>query len=120
MSLRGTIQAFLAKRCPRCRHGAIYQSAFVLHKQCPECGLVYEREPGYFVGSLYISYAFAIVILGLFTLIGHLIFPEIDLGWIVLGAIVAFLPFVPTATRYARVLWMYLDRTIWPSASGQS
>lgn len=116
MSLRHTTTAFLSMRCPRCRKGPIYAASNEMHVRCPECGHTYEREPGYFVGSLYISYAMAIAVLGTFTLIGHLLFPEVDLGWIVLGAIVAFLPLVPTATRYARVLWMYIDRSIWPVA----
>jgi uncharacterized protein (DUF983 family) len=106
-------------RCPRCQRGPIYESAFVLHRSCPVCGLVYEREPGYFVGALYVGYTFGILILGALTLIGSFILPEVDLGWIVLGAVVVFVPFVPAATRYARVLWMYVDRTIWPQ-SGES
>jgi uncharacterized protein (DUF983 family) len=114
-----TIQAFFAMRCPRCRRGPIYESAFVLHKSCPVCSLVYEREPGYFVGALYVGYTFGILILGTITLAGSWIFPEVDLGWIVLGAVVVFVPFVPATTRYARVLWMYVDRTIWPQ-SGDS
>ena len=110
-----TIRAFFAMRCPRCLRGAIYESAFVLHVRCPVCDLVYEREPGYFVGSLYIGYAFGVAILGLLTLIGHWIFPDTNLGLIVLGAVVVFLPIVPMTTRYARVLWMYGDRAIWPT-----
>jgi uncharacterized protein (DUF983 family) len=110
-----TLTAFLAMRCPRCRRGPIYASAFELHKRCPNCDLVYEREPGYFIGSLYIGYTFGVVVLGTLTLIGHLIFPSVDLGWIVLGAVVVFLPFVPATTRYARVLWMYVDSAIWPT-----
>ena len=120
MNLMATVRAFFAMRCPRCRRGAIYESAFVLHPRCPECGLVYEREPGYFVGSLYIGYTFGIAILGSLTLLGYLIFPETNLGFIVLGAVVVFLPIVPMTTRYARVLWMYVDRTIWPTPPNQA
>lgn len=120
MRIWHTIRSFFGMRCPRCRRGLIYESAFVLHKSCPVCGLVYEREPGYFVGSLYVGYTFGILILGAFTLVGYLIFPEVDLGWIVLGAVFVFLPFVPATTRYARVLWMYVDRAIWPQPGDAS
>ncbi len=27
-----------------------------MNRQCARCGLVYEREPGYFLGSIYINY----------------------------------------------------------------
>jgi uncharacterized protein (DUF983 family) len=116
MSLLATLRAFFAMRCPRCHRGPIYQSAFEMHKSCPECGAIFERERGYFIGSLYIDYTFGIVILGTLTLIGHLIFPQTDLFWIVLVAILIFVPFVPMTTRYARVLWMYVDRSIWPTS----
>lgn len=111
-----TLRCFFAMRCPACRRGAIYRSTFVMNERCPECGVVFEREPGYFIGSLYVSYAFAIVILGLAMLAGHLIVPTADLFWIALVVIVLFIPVVPQTTRYARVLWMYVDRAIWPAA----
>ena len=109
-----TVKAFFAKRCPQCHVGPIYAAPFEMHKSCSNCNYVYEREPGYFVGALYVGYAFGVAILGSLTLIGSFIFPNLDLGWIVLMAIVIFLPFVPATTRYARVLWMYVDCKIWP------
>ena len=56
----------LAAKCPRCRRGDIYETgkfslvAKKMHKNCPHCGLRYEREPGYFYGAMYVTYAFAI------------------------------------------------------------
>lgn len=104
-------------RCPRCLKGPIYKSGMVMHEPCPECGLVFEREQGYFMGSLYISYALASLILGLGLLCGHLLFPDFDLGYIVLILGVMFLPLAPAVTRYARVLWLYFDRWAWPGES---
>src|SRR5262245_26392168 len=117
MSIAGTLRSFFAMQCPRCHRGPIYKSAFEMHHSCPECGAIFERERGYFIGSLYVSYTLAMVILGTLTLIGHLIFPETDLFWIILAAIVIFVPIVPMTTRYSRVLWMYVDRSIWPTNS---
>jgi len=28
-----------------------------MHERCPACGLVLEREQGYFVGAIYVNYA---------------------------------------------------------------
>jgi uncharacterized protein (DUF983 family) len=106
--------AFLCRRCPRCGRGRVYRTLFEMYPDCPGCGLHFEREPGYFVGSMYISYFFATVILGLFTVVGWLLWPDLDLGWTVLGAIAIFIPLVPITTQYSRILWMYLDRLIWP------
>jgi hypothetical protein len=85
-----------------------------MHPACPVCDLVFEREEGYFLGAMYISYALSCLFLGLGMLAAHLIWPEMDLGWAVLIAAVAYLPFVPAVFRSSRVLWIYLDRWLWP------
>jgi uncharacterized protein (DUF983 family) len=117
MRFLDTLRAFFGKRCPDCRVGPIYAAPFELHKACPNCGAVYEREPGYFVGALYVGYAFGVAFLLTVTLTLSFVFPDVDMMWLALVAIVVFLPFVPEATRYARVLWMYVDRWIWPPKS---
>ncbi|MFO0969597.1 MAG: hypothetical protein U0793_28900 [Gemmataceae bacterium] len=110
-----TLKGLFHRRCPVCLEGAIFEHGMRMHKACPVCHTVYEREPGYFLGSLYISYALATVFIGLAMLIVHLAFPDLDLGLAVLIAGVLFLPFVPVVTRYARVAWMYFDRWAWPT-----
>ena len=32
-----------------------------MHERCPTCGLKFEREPGYFLGAMYVSYGLALV-----------------------------------------------------------
>jgi hypothetical protein len=91
-----------------------------MHARCPICDLLFDREPGYFLGSLYISYGMSTAILLLGLLIGSLLFPNFDLGWLVLILGVLYLPLVPLMTRYARVLWIWFDRWAWPSPPGQS
>ena len=85
-----------------------------MNKTCPECQFRFEREPGYFLGAMYVSYGLAIPVLGLFTYLGYLMWPDLDLGLIVMGATVVYLPFVPLVFRYSRVLWMYFDHWAWP------
>src|SRR4051794_8631657 len=92
------------KRCPRCLQGAIYKSGMTMNTRCPSCGLPIEREEGYFMGSLYISYALASLILGLGTLAISFAAPEWDLGVDILLAGALFLPFVPAVTRYSRII----------------
>jgi hypothetical protein len=111
--------AILAQRCPRCRQGRIFGSLLTMNPECPSCQLIFEREPGYFMGALYVSYGMASSVLGLLVLAGHLLFPEIDLGTIVLGALVPFLLFVPSIFRYSRVLWIHFDRWAWPDVEEQ-
>src|SRR6476659_620659 len=42
-------------RCPECGLGRLYRSSFRMNTQCEYCGLVYEREQGYFIGAIYIN-----------------------------------------------------------------
>jgi uncharacterized protein (DUF983 family) len=112
--------ALVQRRCPRCGQGKIYQSGMTMNSRCPVCDLLYEREPGYFLGSLYISYGISCALLMLGLLAAYLLFPHFDLGWLVLILGVLYLPFVPLVTRYSRVLWIYFDRWAWPSPPGSS
>src|SRR5438046_7136701 len=45
----------LKLRCPDCGLGPLYRKAFRMHTHCEYCGLIYEREQGYFVGAIYIN-----------------------------------------------------------------
>jgi hypothetical protein len=85
-----------------------------MHDTCPNCGLVFEREPGYFMGAMYISYTLAMAVMGVFMLGWHLMLPDWDLGIIVLLAGATFVPLVPITFRYSRVIWMHFDHWAWP------
>jgi hypothetical protein len=78
------------------------------------CDFQFEREPGYFVGSLYVSYALSIGWLLLLTIMVHLAWSELDLSLAVLVATVIYLPMVPLTWRYSRIVWMYFDHWAWP------
>src|ERR1043165_230720 len=112
--------ALFAQRCPRCCQGKIYAHGMQMNERCPICNLRFEREPGYFLGALYISYGMASIILMIGLGIGSLLLPGVDLGWIVLICAVLFIPFVPMVTRYARVIWIFFDRWAWPTRPGES
>jgi uncharacterized protein (DUF983 family) len=112
--------ALLTQRCPRCCRGRIYEGGMRMNKRCPVCELLFEREPGYFIGALYISYGISCIVLMLGLGCAYLLFPEVNLGWLILILGVLYLPFVPLVTRYARVLWIYFDRWAWPTPPGAS
>jgi uncharacterized protein (DUF983 family) len=116
-SLRQRLRAIWKRQCPCCFQGAIYQSGMKMNARCPVCGILLEREQGYFMGAMYISYTLASIFLGLGLLVIHLLAPDLDLGLIVLIVAVLFLPFVPAVTRYSRVLWIHFDRWAWPDRS---
>ena len=119
MGLRSSMAAdILRQRCPRCRTGQIFRGSVFLgfpkmHECCPVCDLRFEREAGYFLGAMYISYILGVGIIVLFAGLLWAI-----TGWWVtkstLWAIVLFLPLAPAITYFSRVLWIYLDQSFDP------
>lgn len=80
---------------------------------CQNCGLKFEREQGYFLGAMYISYVLALLTI---VVLGFLLWASTpwSLRKITLWAVLLFLPLAPTLTLFSRVLWIYLDRAIDP------
>ena len=111
--------AIMHQRCPRCRRGIVFRRRLAMYNLCPACGLKYEREPGYFIGAMYISYVFAAFYLGVVSFLVSLVLPELEFAWTVLTAAVLMLPLVPAMIRYAKVVWMTIDRTLDPGVGGQ-
>lgn len=52
-------------KCPRCHDGDYYPAKnpynlnrlTEIHDKCPNCGVKYELEPGFYLGAMYVSYA---------------------------------------------------------------
>lgn len=79
-----------------------------MHSECPHCRLRFEIEPGFFWGSMYISYAITV---GLMLVLGGAVYfigknPD---SWVYLTVIIsAFVLISPLTYRYSRVLMIYL------------
>ncbi len=107
---RSVGSAIFHMRCPKCREGQVFAARFAMNDRCPDCDLLFMREPGYFTGAMYISYAIGIPVVALLTLAAYLSFPKWRLYQLVLLAWVGLLPLVPAIYHYSRVLWIYFDR----------
>ncbi len=103
--------------CPRCRMTTIFRGSMLwltpMHERCAVCGLRFEREPGYFLGAMYISYAMAVPLLLAFLALYWWL-----TAWtwrtILLASALTLVPFAPALTLFARVLWIHLDRGVDP------
>ena len=113
-----TLRYILQQRCPRCRMGGIFRYSIFrgfpkMCERCAICDLKFEREPGYFLGAMYLSYGLGVLIMAPIALLLWFL-----TGWgltkVILWAVVLFLPFAPTITLLARVLWIYLDQSVDP------
>jgi hypothetical protein len=79
-----------------------------MYERCPLCDLKFERESGYFLGAMYISYGLGVVSVALIALV---LWAATSWGIvkIIVWASVLFLPLVWPITLFSRVLWLYLD-----------
>jgi uncharacterized protein (DUF983 family) len=104
--------------CPRCREGRIFRSSIVrgfprMHENCPVCGLKFQREQGYFLGAMYISFGLGTITI---VLLGVLLWALMKwrLEDAALWAFFLFLPLAPGVAFFSRVLWIYLDQALDP------
>ena len=89
-----------------------------MHDDCPACGLDFDRgDPGHFTGAMYVSYALAIPLIALLTLIEYLIIPVWSLFRLVVLATLFCVPLIPWIWQYSRVIWIYFDRYFDPDDS---
>jgi len=105
--------------CPRCRIGRIYPTSIFrgfprMNERCAACDLKFEREQGYFLGAMAISYALAVA---LAAVVAASLWAATS--WSLERAVlVAFLPLAflaPTLAKFSRVLWIYFDRSVDPA-----
>ena len=65
MSKRNFLLNAFKKKCPRCQEGDLFIKPFEFSKpvnmpdHCPVCSQKYEPEPGFYYGSMFLSYIFS-------------------------------------------------------------
>ena len=82
-----------------------------MHETCAACGLRFEREPGYFVGAIYVNYAITAVLclgvpIALDVAFGLPVWAQVTIAC----AIAALVPVV--FFRYSRSLWLSIDHLV--------
>ncbi|HEV8656465.1 MAG TPA: DUF983 domain-containing protein [Candidatus Limnocylindria bacterium] len=107
------LAAVLTLRCPRCLSGRVWGGFVSMNVACPVCGLVFDRESGYFAGAMVVSYALAVPILAAMVVALILIGGLDPVVALIIGN-TAYLVLVPFIFRYSRVVWLHLDWLIDP------
>jgi uncharacterized protein (DUF983 family) len=57
----------LNEKCPKCAQGFVFKRKVsflqlpVMHDKCENCNYYFDREPGYFLGAMYISYGLSVL-----------------------------------------------------------
>ena len=110
-----TALALLQLRCPRCHQGKLFtHSALNLSKfaqmpdQCPICGQTFEPEPGFYFGSMYITFGFNVATVLVVGVLLYYLFNNPD-TWVYVTVVTAVtLLLTPVILRYSRAIMLYL------------
>lgn len=121
------VVGIITMKCPRCAKGDLFESknpyAFgkitEMKKNCPNCELRYEREPGFFIGAMYVSYAiniafFVIAIVAFFTLLDDFAISTFFFSYV--GFMILIFPIT---YRISRAIWLNLFTDFDPEKRGE-
>lgn len=105
-----TIEGVITNVCPKCNEGKVFSGFITMNKSCPSCGLVYEKEPGYFLGAMSFSYTLGLA--AVIPLFWYLISIEASLPVLVAipGIQIAFT--APVFFRISRLAWLHIEHQI--------
>ncbi|HRW06734.1 MAG TPA: DUF983 domain-containing protein [Caldilineaceae bacterium] len=104
--------AILTQRCPVCMTGPIFRSVLEAHKHCPHCGVLYEREHGFYLNSMFIAYTLGFLVL--LPSAFYLFWIESSVTLFSIVIIVETILLWPLIFRYSRVIWMHMDQMLDP------
>ncbi|MEI6020051.1 MAG: DUF983 domain-containing protein [Bacteroidota bacterium] len=102
-------------KCPNCGEAKVFEDkgdkflAFPeMHKKCPQCNYRFDREPGYFLGAMFVSYALAVAqgLVCFFALKFGL--PQLEYFTIACSITVVILFCSISNYKLARVIWINL------------
>ena len=106
--------AILQGKCPRCREGNIFPTSIFsyhkltdVHHKCPHCDAVFSPEPDFFMGAMFISYAFSVALVISSVIILNLLFDDPSILIYGITIIVGNLILLPVMLRYSKVLYLY-------------
>ena len=110
-----TALALAKLRCPRCHQGKLFTSSALnltrfaqMPTQCPVCGQAFEPEPGFYFGSMYITFAFNVATVFVVGVLLYYLFGNPDTWVYVVTVTVVTLLLTPLILRYSRALMLYL------------
>lgn len=88
----------------------MFRGQFAMNDPCPKCGLLFQREEGYFLGAMYFSYLLGAALIMPAFFAAQWLLPGWNGNHLALLVWLLYLPLVPAIFRYSRALWIYCER----------
>lgn len=101
--------------CPNCAKNKVFESSGIMncvkipkmHDHCQNCGYKFSREPGFFFGAMYVSYALVVAEMISIAIVCKLILSLGNLTTFIAMAITALI-LSRVNFRFSRLIWMHL------------
>jgi len=110
--------AFWSQKCPHCHKGRVFLKPVFsfgfmkMYENCPVCSQKYEIEPGFFWGSMYVSYFITVAIVILVGIFDYAIVPDPPLWQMMTCIVVSLIILTPITYRYSRLVMLYYFASI--------
>jgi uncharacterized protein (DUF983 family) len=107
------IYSMITGCCPKCHEESMYLDAnpfnimkiYAMHEKCSHCKLVYQIEPSFFFGAMFVSYGLGVLI-GIITfLLSYFVF-HADLKTSFIAIVVALILCNTVIMRWSRNIWI--------------
>lgn len=124
----GIVKTAVNFKCARCGEGELFESKnpykwgkmIAMYSHCSKCGLLYERESGFFYGAMYISYAINIALFVTATIGYYWLLEEVvDWRWYILGYVGVTILLSPIIFRLSRSTWLMIMTKYDPNKIGE-
>ena len=107
--------SILKMRCPKCNKGRFYEShpynlkkIGEVKKECKNCNLKYDMEPGFFQGSYYVSYGLGVALFVAIFVLKMLILPDLAYLSTLILMVVVLLILAPLLFSLSKIIWINL------------
>lgn len=107
------LYSIFALKCPRCHKGDLFTHSNAYNfnhmadmpDNCPVCGESFRREPGFYYGAMYVSYALTVA-LSVAVFVAMYTFATPHWKWYLLANAVTILVLFPLIFRWSRAIWI--------------
>lgn len=115
MKLKNIFYSITHNKCPKCHTGNVFltnnpynlKQFDKMNKACNCCGEVFDKEPGYFYGAMYVSYGLMVAWF-VFTWAIDTFIVKSETWQYLTFLIISIVTFMPLTFRTSRLIWINL------------
>ena len=79
-----------------------------MNSTCPHCGQDFEIEPGFYIGAMYVSYAFTVAVLFVVGVFLYFFTGDPPVWVYAVTTLVLIILLYPLIFRYSRIIYLHL------------